>query len=666
MNWWQKNNLRLIQNNIMETDADMDVDKLIERLKSLSVNVLMLNTGGLMAFYPTELEYQYKSPYLKRDLIGEVVQKCHDNDMRYVARFDFSKAHKSIYEKHPEWFYKSKDGRIVDYNDMVHTCVNGYYQREYSLKIIKEAITRYPVDGIFFNMFGYQTRDYSNNYYGICHCDGCKTRFKEMFGEELPEKEDINDKVYLDYLRFKDITVREMLDNIHDLVKGINEDIAISTYTDYKVDMERKESNSAVDRPYPIWLYSASENVKSVEDTWTDKTISNCVINAVDIFYRFMGVSKYLVQNRLYESIASGSGLDFCIIGVFEGYPDEENFDVVKEIYSFHKDNEKYFGNFTSLAKIALIKPDKALVHDSEVEYLGIFKMLKEQHILFDVICQSHMNNLQDNIGKYELVILPSFELLNDEKIVSVIRNNGINILVTNPSFKEESENSNCYNEILGGQFETILSQNRSAYFETSDKNIFKRFSKRNWVFLDEKLAVFKYEKDNINLLPYVVPARYGPPERCGGHVVSDYYGASIKNSGSRNIISMPWQIGYLYYKYGYEDHKNILLDLVDYVMEGKYNLLTDTPKNIEVFFDKYDGKNYLLQLLNLSGFNGTTFYEPNDIYDISITLKALGNKFTVKSLKKDVDFNIEQVGQDLHIYLKKIKDYCAFAIDEL
>lgn len=150
MNWWSENHLRLIQTNISEENADLDVDLLITQLKDFSANTLMLNTGGIEAFYPTKLEYHYKSPYLKKDLVQEVVQKCHENKIKFIARFDFSKAHESIFLEQPDWFYRTKDKEIVNYNQMVHTCVNGFYQREYSLKIMEEVIEQYAVDGIFF------------------------------------------------------------------------------------------------------------------------------------------------------------------------------------------------------------------------------------------------------------------------------------------------------------------------------------------------------------------------------------------------------------------------------------------------------------------------------------------------------------------------------------
>ena len=658
MAWWEQNNLRLIQNNIRDTDANLDVDLLIEKLEDLSANTLQLNTGGLMAFYPTQLEYQYQSPFLKNDLIKEIINKCHEHNIKFIARFDFSKAHYSIFEKHPEWFYKSQEGEFINYNDMVHTCINGYYQKKYSLEIIKEVITKYPVDGIFFNMFGYQTRDYSGNYHGICRCDKCKSRFREMFDLDLPYVENFTDPTYKKYIEFKDITTKELLDDIHALVKGIDKDLPISTYTDLKVDMIRKESNNAVDRPYPLWLYSASENVKSVEDTWDEKTVSNCSINAVDIFYRFQGVSKNQIRVRLYQNIANGSGLDFCINGVFEDYPDRDNFDTVKEVYSFHKRNEKYYGCFGSVSDIALIKPKENVMSKVGKEYLGIFKMLKEQHIIFDVICQENLENRLDDLNNYKCIIVPDYRILNDSTAEYIIEH-GINIILTGvyPTNGDEK-----LFDIIGGSFIKTSLSNRSAYLSVGNKNIFKRFPNRDWVFIDKSFAHIEYNDSNLNLLPFINPARFGPPERCGGYTVSEFKGASVRDYKGK-IVSIPWEIGDLYYRYGYEDHKNILFDLLDYTIDKNYILSTNAPLDVEVFLNKYENGDYILQLLNLTGFNGTTYYEPNPVQDINISIHDMDGNFTISCLDDVEPVNFELQNGKLNISIKKLDSFKAFII---
>ena len=125
MAWWLKNNLRMIQNNIRDTDAEMDIDKQIEWLKYFGANVLQIGCGGITAFHPSKLECQHVSPYLKNDFIGEVVEKCHANGIRVIARFDFSKTHESLCEAHPDWYFRKEDGSLVRYHDTVATCVNG-------------------------------------------------------------------------------------------------------------------------------------------------------------------------------------------------------------------------------------------------------------------------------------------------------------------------------------------------------------------------------------------------------------------------------------------------------------------------------------------------------------------------------------------------------------
>lgn len=87
----------------------------------------------------------------------------------------------------------------------------------------------------------------------------------------------------------------------------------------------------------------SESNVSFVQETFNNRFSSNCVINAVDIFYRFMGVSPYLNELRLYGDMAAGGNLDWCIIGGFETYPDKMNFEGTKRVFRFHKKYEDIF-----------------------------------------------------------------------------------------------------------------------------------------------------------------------------------------------------------------------------------------------------------------------------------------------------------------------------------
>ncbi len=607
MAWWLENNLRLIQNNLRDIDAQMDIDGLIAAIKTYSCNVLMVGAGGISAFYPSELDFATRC-ITERDSLGEIVRKCHEQGIKVIARFDFSKTHESLFEAHPDWYYRSPAGQPVHYNDTVHTCINGAYQQQLSLEIIREVITKYPVDGIFFNMFGYQTKDYSNNYYGICHCDSCRKRFFEFCGRELPASESPADPAHHQYQEFKEFTVAEMLRNIHELTKGVNPEIAICTYHHRYVDIIRKESNSAIDRPYPFWIYSGSENVASVRHTWDQKIISNCVINAVDIFYRFMGVAKELTRIRLYQSLAAGSGLDFCIIGVFDGYPDRANFEYVHEVYSFHARHQNRFGKLRSLAKVLLVKPS---LSDNR-EYLGLFKALKEEHILFDVVCAENLGSAINNLSRYQVVMIPDPGCVGAEHFAALDAA-GVTVVI---SGAVDDTASAKLSRIGVARIET-LPNTRSAYLLTREKEIFKSFADRDWVFIDGPFG--RIEGEGSGLLPLVSPANYGPPERCFGHKTTGHPGAVV--SADRRYICLPWNPGRLYYQHGFEDHKRLLADLLDHYCPEWRVCHTNAPNCVEIFYDRCGPDEWMLQLINLSGFNGTTVGAHLRLHGLTVTV---------------------------------------------
>jgi len=626
MAWWSTNRLRLIQNNLREIDANMDVDAALRELDEFGANVWMLNAGGIFAFYPSKLEHHYVTPYLTKDLLGEAVAKAHRRGVKFIARFDFSKAHESVFAKRPEWFYRTAEGREANYGGIVHTCLNGGYQQEYSLRILEEVLTNYPVDGVFFNMFGYKTTDYSGREYGLCYCDNCRRRFRDMYGEALPARADDQHPVYAAYREFQDVTTREMLEKIHGLVRGFGPDIAICTYHPYRVDIVRKESNTALARPLPTWLYSASENVMSVEDSWDDKLVSNCSINAIDLAYRFVSVSEHETAIRLYESVAAGSGLDFCIIGAFDGYPDGTTLETAKRIFRFHREQESRFGALVPIADAALLKPDGANRRAMQ-EYYGIFKMLKERHVPFKAV---ELEALHDNpaaLGGVRTVILPGLQRLTDaqEAAIAAAKREGAHVVGTGRALQASPER---LKRLFSAVIDAVLEETDAAYVQFDDKRLFPNAPKREWAIVAGPFACVSYERERAySRLPLVSPSSFGPPERAYGHRIDGRYaGLGIVEGQDGEGASMyyPWDIGALYFRHGYEDHKHALTDPLRERLGGAFALETDAPACVETFLARGEDGAPLLQLINLSGFNGITYRAPLPIRGIRATIRGV------------------------------------------
>ncbi|HEX8676531.1 MAG TPA: family 10 glycosylhydrolase, partial [Segetibacter sp.] len=342
--WWNRAPYRLVQTNLREIDATMDVDAYVQSMVDASANIVLINVGGIVANYPTKLPYQYRNPFMKGDLVGDLIKGLHTKGIKVIGRFDFSKINETLAVKKPEWLYVSTEGKNVNYNGQVHTCPNGGYQQEYGMEILKEAITTYPLDGIFFNMIGYTTSDYSGNYYGICQCENCKKRFHDSTGHTLPVKADMDDPVFREYNAFKKTTADKLFKQIGNHIKTLNPKLMINTYADAGVDMIASESGAELTPEYE-WNYSATDNVKRVLSSYKDRSPGNLLIYFQAIGYRHVGTSPNMAKVWMLENMLHGAPLGFVVVGTLVNYEDRIFIPTLNNLYGFHKNNEKLFTN---------------------------------------------------------------------------------------------------------------------------------------------------------------------------------------------------------------------------------------------------------------------------------------------------------------------------------
>jgi hypothetical protein len=57
--WWQRQ-FRVFQTNLREVDAGLDERKVVTTIKGMGDNIWLLNTGGIVSFYPSKLPFQEK------------------------------------------------------------------------------------------------------------------------------------------------------------------------------------------------------------------------------------------------------------------------------------------------------------------------------------------------------------------------------------------------------------------------------------------------------------------------------------------------------------------------------------------------------------------------------------------------------------------------------
>jgi hypothetical protein len=89
--WWNRAPYRLVQTNLREIDATIDVDAYVQSMVDASANIVLINVSGVVANYPTKLPFQYKNPFMKGDLAGDLIKGLHAKGIKVIGRFDFSK-----------------------------------------------------------------------------------------------------------------------------------------------------------------------------------------------------------------------------------------------------------------------------------------------------------------------------------------------------------------------------------------------------------------------------------------------------------------------------------------------------------------------------------------------------------------------------------------------
>ncbi len=673
--WWKRNNLRVIQTNLPDFTAEsIEPKAFVDQLVAASANTLIINAGGIMAFYPTKLPYHYRNPYAADSMLGDVIDRCHQEGIKVIVRVDFSRMHKSVFEQHPDWCYLSADGQRMFNDDIYVVSINAPYVQEKSFEIINEIIEQYPVDGIFLNMPGYQTANaYKGQYFGIDHNPYDQERFKSFSGGlTLPKKEDSKDPVFRKYQEFKQMTLDNWAEKLHQLIKSKNPAIAICTYSDQYVDIIRHESQSNTSLPY--WPYTASDNVSNAMGSYPEHIISNASIQQISFQSRFNTVGPEEVRIRLYENIANGSGLDVSLIGELNHNADPRNFQVIREVYGFHKEHEAYYGNYGSIAKVLVLSPASWTHGEAGEEYKGVQLMLKEAHIPFDIMERRRLHTLKDRLNGYEVILVPGTSAFDSLELRALTEatEKGVRLLATGPAFAQQPSFLKAH---FGASIDEPVYDAAGNYLKIDNTTVFNRLDGQRQVFLNYNMGLYTFGSGVVTHLPLLSKGRPGPPEIVGGHEPTGYMGVGIADiNGSRHAL-MPLSIGRLYYLKGYEQHKQLFLNILFAIYPGAQDLIkTNAPERLEIVAKRYrhvpensgsgsEKEGHILHLINLTGVNGNSYFSPHELSDITIDYVLEKRPVNVKLLKSNQTIEFSWDGGKMKCTIPKIKDYEAIVI---
>ncbi len=170
------------QTNITEKDPiRYDIDWWRGYWKRTEVQAVIINAGGIVAYYPSKFPLHHRAEFLgDRDLFGELTKAAHADGIFVMARMDSNRTDEDFFKAHPDWFARDVNGQPYRAGDKYVACVNSPYYDDYLPDVLREIIERSRPDGFTDNSWAGLGRE------SICYCDNCTRKFQAQTGTALP------------------------------------------------------------------------------------------------------------------------------------------------------------------------------------------------------------------------------------------------------------------------------------------------------------------------------------------------------------------------------------------------------------------------------------------------------------------------------------------------
>jgi hypothetical protein len=631
--WWKIEPIRFLQTNLSETDSTTDPGQLVAAVADFGANTFLVNMGGIVAQYPTRVPLHYASAFLPpgRDLFGDVLREAHARHIRVIGRFDLSKTQKPVFDAHPEWFFTRGNGEPAVYNGLYSTCINGNYYREHALTILAEALDRYEVDGLFFNMFGNPSADYSGVPMGPCQCGACQVRYRARYRRNVPATADA------DYRTFMADSAREVAAMIAELIHRKRPQAAFLTYIKDHTDGIMSESNTAVGRPLPLWPYSASDNVSRSLGSEPDKLAINLSMNFVDFPWRYASVPQPEIQLRLYQNMAHGGPPAVAVVGTMS-QEDRHGLLAAKPIFQWHARHEDLYVGPKNAGRVLLLATEET------ASFRGFFRLLSEQHIPFDV--SENLRWMDDPSRRFDLVIAPGRA---PQALDQYVRNGG-RLLVAGTTPPPMPIGS------------VVGRRTTQGYWRVHDHKEFPSLRDTDLLFIDgEYVELTPIDRPLLTLIP---SAMFGPPEKVWSDKVETRVpGLVFADHGKGRVAYIPWNVGALYYRHSSQSHAGLMTDVIDRLLPGGRQLVTDAHPLVEMtVMDQPARRRTLVHLVNGTGHQGTGYFPPVELRNIRIELSRDVRR--VRAVDLDRDLPITTNGTFRSFTLPSLKAYEVIVVE--
>lgn len=602
----------VFQTNLQEIDATMDVEAALDVVEDHGADTWLVNAGGISAFYPTDLPYHTRNPFLAQrpsgDLLGDAVTAAKRRGVRVLARLDLSKVAAPVAAEHPEWLFTTTGGDPQIYNGLYSTCLSGPYYQEHAVEILDEILDRYPVDGVFFNWFNFNERDYSEVVHGICHCGSCREGFAEFAGRTLPDDQHSPD--FGLWRRYTEATIRDLAQKFRAHVGPRNTDLALIVTKGGSVVYQ--EGNNAF-RHMPggdFWPHATAEAVSAHVAARPDVPV---VVNAaahIDSTYRMGAEQPEHLAQYLIQGIARGGNPSIYILGAPGRLP-MQSVAVARTVTRFHRQHRARYAALRPGATVGLVRP--ALGRNGYANHLagleefrGVHQAMQQGHLPFDVLASDTPADLGADglLTRYRLLVLPDTGPLDTRtaRAIDHFVALGGRLLTTGHSGVADHGGISLECSPARCRIGAARSGNEvwSTYATLDEQPLAAEFRYTGAVVpIFGSNARYAWKPQATRAGTILAQAPWGPPELSYGHAPSgDPAVASIEfGAGSSTMIT--WTIGRTYREFGKTEVRDHLLAVLAPLADAPVS--AQLPDQVEMILGTTDD-GYLIHLINHTG----------------------------------------------------------------
>lgn len=434
---WYKRTVRWGQTNLTEMDpVHCDLNWWREYWRRTRVQGIIVNAGGIVAYYPSTLESHYRAQGLgDRDLLGDFVSSGRKEGLTILARMDINRVTEDFYENHPDWFVVNSAGKPHTVDGRYFSCINSDYYKKYIPQVLKEIITSYQPDGFTDNSWTGVSRQI------ICHCVNCKKKFKEECELDLPISVDWDDPIYQRWIKWSYNCRIENWDLFNKVTQefggpdclwlgmvNANPVKSHASFCDLKEVGERSKiimcDHQSRDDLNGFEQNSLNGSLLHGLAGW-DKVIPESMANYIRGVRSFRLGSNPPKETQLWmiEGFMGGISPWFHHIGAV--HEDRRQYNIAPSIMQWHEENERYLYNRLPIANIGLVWSQDntdfygrdATDEKVSLPWHGFVKALTRARIPFVPVHADHIARESANL---DVLVLPDLAAISDKQCQAI------------------------------------------------------------------------------------------------------------------------------------------------------------------------------------------------------------------------------------------------------